>query len=128
MRVLVVEDDLANRVLLGRLLERAGHAFTSAPDGRTALERMASGTVDLLLLDLGLPDMDGLEVCRRLRRDPATASIPIILVTGRDGGGDFAQGAAVGADDSISKPYAYETLVATIDRVLRRRPPLDAVS
>jgi DNA-binding response OmpR family regulator len=129
-RVLVVEDDLANRVLLARMLERAGHASASAPDGASALRQAASGTIDLVLLDLGLPDMDGLEVCRRLRREPLTASLPIILVTGRDGREEFVEGAAAGADDWIAKPYGYTTLVATIERVMRRRmrPPGGAMN
>ena len=118
-RVLVVEDDHANRVLLARLLERAGHACSSAADGQSALAQAASGGVDLVLLDLGLPDMDGLEVCRRLRQEPLTAAIPIIVVTGRAGPDEFVEGAATGADGWIAKPYAYSTLVATIDRVLR---------
>jgi CheY-like chemotaxis protein len=120
-RVLVVEDDLANRVLLGRLLERAGHTVTSAASGRAALDVATPDAFDLLLLDLGLPDMDGLEVCRRLRSQPLTADLPIILVTGRDGADDLGIGTAGGADDWIGKPYEVTQLLTTIERVLRRR-------
>ncbi len=129
VRVLVVEDDLANRVLLGRLLERAGHTVTTAAHGRAALDLAAQDGVDLLLLDLGLPDMDGLEVCRRLRRDPRTATLPVILVSGRDGAHEAALGDAAGADGCIGKPYDVTALLAMIERVVRRpEPPADVAS
>ncbi len=123
VRVLVVEDDLANRVLLGRLLERAGHTVTTAADGGAALDLAAPDTVDVLLLDLGLPDMDGLEVCRRLRHNPRTATLPVILVTGRDGAHEAALGVAAGADGCIGKPYDLTAMLALIERVVRRREP-----
>ena len=120
-RVLVVEDDLANRVLLGRLLERGGHRVVTADDGRAALEMAGQGVADVVLLDLGLPDIDGLDVCRRLRADPATAALPVILVTGRDGAAESAEGTAAGADGTIAKPYEFGALLAMIQRVIRAR-------
>src|SRR5438093_11627311 len=81
--VLIAEDDLANQALLARLLERAGYRSFAVGDGRDALRAAMEENPDLVLLDIGLPGMSGLEVCRRLRADTRTVALPIILVTGQ---------------------------------------------
>lgn len=116
-RLLVVEDDPAIAGPLVRGLERAGFTVTHAPDGTAAL---AAGPVDLVLLDLGLPDLDGTEVCRRLR---ARGDVPIIIVSARDDEVDRVVGLELGADDYVVKPFGLRELVARIRAVLRRRGP-----
>lgn len=120
MRLLVVEDDPAIAGPLVRGLERAGFTVTHAPDGASAL---SAETPDLVLLDLGLPDMDGTEVCRRLR---ASGDVPIIIVSARDDEVDRVVGLELGADDYVVKPFGLRELVARIRAVLRRRPPTAA--
>jgi len=118
-RVLVVEDSDAIRSLLSILLERRGYEVKAASNGQTALEKAASG-IDLVLLDVGLPDMNGLEVCRRLRSNAATADLTIIMLTGRDHPGDVRDGLAAGADDFLTKPIDEAALMARIDRATLR--------
>jgi CheY-like chemotaxis protein len=98
--VLVVEDDLANRTLLERILEREGYRTTAAGDGEAALLAVGEHSPDLVLLDIGLPRMDGYEVTRRLRAHIRTLTVPIILLTGRSGLEDVVEGLDAGADDS----------------------------
>jgi putative two-component system response regulator len=120
-RVLVVEDDLANRVLLSRLLERVGYHVTTVGDGLAALDAVRADDTDVVLLDIGLPGIDGLEVCRRLRADPSTATLPIILLTGRTTLEDVVEGLDAGADDFVGKPYEMAELLARVRSVLRLR-------
>ena len=119
-RVLVVEDDLAIRSLLTRTLGGRGYQVVTADDGRAALEVAGDG-FDLMLLDVGLPVMNGLEVCRQLRARPATAQLPILMLTGRDQPGDIRDGLAAGADDFLSKPFELAQLMARVERVLLPR-------
>ena len=120
-RVLVVEDDLANRVLLTRLLERVGYAVDAVADGHAALEAVLETEADVVLLDIGLPGIDGLEVCRQLRANPATTTIPVILLTGRTTLDDVVEGLDAGADDFVGKPFETPELLARIRSVLRLR-------
>lgn len=119
--VLVVEDDPSNRALLGRLLAREGYEAIEAIDGPSALEAVALRTPDLVLLDIGLPGIDGLEVCRRLRADPATLTLPVILLTGRSSVEDVIVGLDAGADDFLTKPFNAGELLARIRSALRLR-------
>jgi DNA-binding response OmpR family regulator len=118
-RVLVVEDSDAIRSLLSILLERRGYQVQAASDGQAALDAATSG-IDLVLLDVGLPDMNGLEVCRRLRSNAATADLTIIMLTGRDHPGDVRDGLAAGADDFLTKPIDEADLLARITRATLR--------
>ncbi|HXG40143.1 MAG TPA: HD domain-containing phosphohydrolase [Candidatus Limnocylindrales bacterium] len=121
-RILVVEDDIANRVLLQRLLERDGYEVVAAvSEGHAALRVIANERPDLVLLDIGLPGLDGLEVCRRLRADRRTATLPVILLTGRTSVEDVVAGLDAGADDFLSKPYHEAELLARIRSALRLR-------
>jgi putative two-component system response regulator len=117
--VLVAEDDIANRALLARLLERAGYESVAVADGRDALRAVIEEDPDLVLLDIGLPGLNGLDVCRRLRADPRTIALPIILVTGQVASRDVVAGLDAGADDFVRKPYDEAELMARIRSVLR---------
>ena len=117
--VLIAEDDAANRALLSRLLERAGYRSIAVGDGRDAIRAAAGERPDLVLLDIGLPGMNGLDVCRRLRADPRTIALPIILVTGQTASRDVVAGLDAGADDFVRKPYDAAELMARVRSVLR---------
>jgi putative two-component system response regulator len=117
--VLVAEDDVANRALLARLLDRAGYRSVAVGDGRDALRAAIDERPDLVLLDVGLPGLNGLDVCRRLRSDPRTVALPIIRVTGRTASHDVVAGLDAGADDFVRKPYDEAELMARVRSVLR---------
>lgn len=114
VRVLLVEDDDAIAEPLAEGLEREGLEVTRVATGRAALE---SSDVDLVLLDLGLPDLDGLEVCRQLR---ARSAIPVIVITARGEEVDRVLGLELGADDYVVKPFGFRELMARIRAVSRR--------
>lgn len=118
--ILVVEDEPDLRSLLDRQLEREGYRVVTAEDGIDALEKVWSEPVDLLLLDLMLPHMDGTEVCRRLKRDERTARLPVIMLTAKQEPVDRIAGLELGADDYITKPFNLRELVLRIAAVLRR--------
>jgi putative two-component system response regulator len=117
--VLIAEDDIANQALLGRLLERAGYRSFAVGDGREALRAAIQDKPDLVLLDIGLPGLDGLDVCRRLRAEPSTVALPVILVTGQTSSRDVVAGLDAGADDFVRKPYDEAELMARVRSVLR---------
>ena len=124
-RVLVVEDESALVELLRYNLEQAGFNVSVAYDGEEALASVRDDAPDLVLLDWMLPLMPGIEVCRRLRRQTATANLPIIMLTARGEEGDRVRGLDAGADDYVAKPFSPTELVARIRAVLRRiRPAL----
>lgn len=116
--VLVVDDDEQIRNLLRLYLERGGHRVTEAADGNEALERARSEKVDLVLLDVMLPGVDGLEICRRIRE---VADTPIMLLTARSGDADKVLGLDLGADDYVVKPFSPRELMARVRAQLRRR-------
>lgn len=117
MKVLVVEDDLALSDVLSFTLRRAGFEVVTAYDGMAALEVYAAELPDLLVLDLNLPRLDGLGVCRRVR---AESEVPIIILSVRDGDEAVVRGLEMGADDYIVKPFSPTQLVARVRAVLRR--------
>lgn len=116
-RILICEDDPCLARLLGHQLRAEGYAVTEALAGREALEQVEHHRPDLVVLDLALPDMDGLDVCRRLRR---SAVMPIIIISGRGSVLDRIIGLEVGADDYLTKPFRTEELLARIEAQLRR--------
>ncbi len=117
-RVLVVDDDAALRRMLARTLGADGFGVETAPDGGAALAQIERSMPDLVVLDLAMPGVDGLAVCRRLRaRGLAT---PVLVLTARDAVADRVAGLAAGADDYLVKPFAPEELTARIGALLRR--------
>ncbi len=119
MRILVVEDETRLADLLRRGLTEEGHAVDLAADGEEALAWVDVGAYDAIVLDIMLPGVDGLEVCRQLRRQ--RARMPILLLTARDSVADRVQGLDAGADDYLVKPFAFAELTARL-RALARRP------
>ena len=115
--VLVIEDDPSMLRFIRRTLEINGLNVVVAEDGPTALKVFQSQRPDLLVLDIGIPLMDGLEVCRRIKAHDHT---PIILVTARDADEDIVKGFEVGAEDYLAKPFAGSVLVARVKALLRR--------
>ncbi|MFI8520777.1 response regulator transcription factor [Streptomyces sp. NPDC085481] len=116
-RILVVDDDPTVAEVVTGYLERAGCAVEHAPDGPAALRRAAERRPDLVVLDLMLPGLDGLEVCRRLR---AAGPVPVIMLTARGDEEDRITGLEVGADDYVTKPFSPRELVLRVESVLRR--------
>jgi DNA-binding response OmpR family regulator len=115
--ILLVDDEDAVQKLLAYPLEREGFRVLQARDGEEALQRFASEQVDLVVLDLMLPRLDGLEVCKRLR---ATSSVPIIMLTARDDELDKVLGLELGADDYITKPFSIREFRSRVRALLRR--------
>jgi DNA-binding response OmpR family regulator len=119
-RVLVVEDDPDIAQLVVHFLGKAGYAAETVSSGRDALAIMNSRPPDLLVLDLMLPQVDGLEICRIARANDATAAIPIIMLTARAEESDRIVGLELGADDYLAKPFSPNELVARVRALLRR--------
>jgi DNA-binding response OmpR family regulator len=116
-RVLVVEDEAMVAEVVERYLRRDGYEVDVAHDGNAALDAYQRLAPDLVVLDVMLPGVDGLEVCRRIRE---TAATPVILLTARDREADKVNGLALGADDYVTKPFSPRELVARVEAVLRR--------
>nr|WP_221194706.1 response regulator transcription factor [Hoyosella altamirensis] len=115
---MLAEDDEAIAAPLSRALEREGYEVRIAPNGDDALEQVLTGTWDLLLLDLGLPGMDGLEVCRQIRSNKL--DVPVLMLTARTDEVDFVVGLDAGADDYVGKPFRLAELLARVRALLRR--------
>jgi DNA-binding response OmpR family regulator len=122
-RVLVVEDETDIAQLIKHTLERSGDANVEiVGSGDAALRAIGETVPDLMILDLNLPMVDGTEVCRLVRARPATASLPIIMLTARTGEIDRVSGLDLGADDYVTKPFSLRELAARVRAVLRRKP------
>jgi DNA-binding response OmpR family regulator len=119
-RVLVVEDDLDIAGVLRRSLDKEGYEVRIAGDGEAALDEAGVFEPDAVVLDLGLPKLDGVEVCRRLRAD---GDVPILILTARDAIDARVEGLDSGADDYLVKPFERDELLARMRALLRRRPP-----
>jgi two-component system, OmpR family, response regulator MprA len=124
-RVLVIEDDAEIADVLRRFLRQEGHEVRTAADGEEALDAAPEFVPDLVILDLGLPGIDGVEVCRRLRAD---GDVPILILTARAETEDRVEGLDSGADDYLVKPFERQELLARIRALLRRRPPRGSAS
>ena len=120
-RVLVVDDTESVRSLFRKLLSSDGHDVVSAADGAAALEAVQRHRPDVVLLDVDMPTMDGLEVCRRLKADPSTRLTPVVMVTGQTDLNDRLRGIEAGADDFIVKPFNRNTLMTKVARVMNQR-------
>ena len=119
-RILIVEDDPDIAELVARYLDKAGFTTERAASGREALQMIAARPPELLVLDLMLPQVDGLEVCRLVRANEATAAIPIIMLTARTEESERIVGLELGADDYLAKPFSPNELVARVRALLRR--------
>src|SRR3982074_3720252 len=117
-RILLVEDDPRLAEMLSEYLGEAGFRVTVAPLGVTALERLAGAEYDAVVLDLMLPDMDGLDLCRQLR---TRADTPVLMLTARGDPIDLIEGLELGADDYLPKPFQPRELLARLRAILRRR-------
>jgi len=115
--ILIIEDDELITAFVQRGLKSAGYASTVAPTGAAGIELVRTGSFDVVLLDLGLPDIDGLDLLRRLRAEGL--EVPIIALTARDSGGDIVAGLDGGADDYVTKPFRFDELLARIRARLR---------
>jgi len=120
--ILLVEDDMSVQEATSLLLERAGMHVTGVADGRKALEVLADRTFDVVVLDLMLPSLDGLTVCREIRR---TSRVPIVILTARADPNDIVAGLECGADDYVTKPFNGPELLARVRAALRRATPDD---
>jgi CheY-like chemotaxis protein len=119
--ILVVDDDPSIVRLLSLNLQMEGYEVTSASNGRDALAALAAAPIDLLVCDVMMPGMTGLELTAHLRKDAATKSLPIVLLSARAQRADIRHGLAAGADEYITKPFEPAELLATIDRILAAR-------
>src|SRR4051812_3506564 len=119
-RILVFEDEKDIADLIAHYLQRAGHTVETAASGKGAVARVNASSPDLIVLDLMLPGMDGLLVCQALRADPATAAVPIIMVTARGEESERIAGLELGADDYVTKPFSPRELSARVAALLRR--------
>ena len=118
--VLVVEDETSIASFVALYLKNAGYTVKTAANGSEALSQTATGDVSLIILDLMLPDIDGIEVCRRIRK---SSDVPILMLTARDEDVDKIIGLEVGADDYLTKPFNPRELVARVKSILRRAAP-----
>src|SRR5690606_34994440 len=118
----VIEDETDILDVIEYNLAREGYRVRTYRDGEQGLLAVRRDAPDLVLLDLMLPGLDGLEVCRRLKQDPVTRAIPIVMVTAKGEESDVVLGLGVGADDYIAKPFSPKELVARVGAVLRRGP------
>ncbi|HEY1104130.1 MAG TPA: response regulator transcription factor [Burkholderiaceae bacterium] len=128
-QLLMIEDDSRLAQMVGEYLRQSGFGFTHAPDAASGLDQAAGQIPDLVILDLMLPDMDGLEVCRRLRGQPGDlARVPVLMLTAKGDPMDRIIGLEMGADDYLPKPFEPRELLARIRAILRRRgeTPLQA--
>ena len=119
-KILIVEDEEDVLELVRNNLEKDGYLTESAVTGREALKKAKSGVPDLVLLDLMLPELNGLEVCRLLKGDAETATIPVVMLTAKGTEADIVSGLEMGADDYITKPFSPRVLLARVKAVIRR--------
>ncbi len=119
-RILIVDDEMDALLPLKRSLEAEDYIVLEAYDGSEAIKKSKSEIPDLILLDIMLPGMDGYEVCNRLKKDPLTGKIPVIMLTAKDEVTDKVEGFETGADDYVTKPFNLTELKARIKSVIRR--------
>jgi two-component system OmpR family response regulator len=116
-KVLIADDEPNIREVISFALERAGFATLTARNGAEALQQFRRGAVDLLILDIGMPEMDGLEVCRQIRK---TSEVPILFLSARDEEIDRVLGLEIGGDDYVTKPFSARELIARVNVILKR--------
>lgn len=119
-RILIVDDDLHIREVIRVALKKAGMSVAEARDGKEALTRFAGERPDLIVLDIGMPEFDGLDVCREIRK---SSEVPILFLSARDEEIDRVLGLEIGGDDYVTKPFSPRELVARVNVILRRLTP-----
>jgi phosphate regulon transcriptional regulator PhoB len=119
-KILIVDDEPDILELISYNLKKEGFHITKALDGEEALQKVRAGHLDLIILDLMLPGIQGMELCRILRNNPRTAHIPIIMLTARGEESDKVRGLETGADDYMTKPFSPKELIARVKAILRR--------
>jgi len=119
-KIVVIEDEADILEVIEYNLRREGFDVIASQSGEDGLEKIEKASPDLILLDLMLPEIDGIELCRRLKSDPLTATIPVIMVTAKGEESDVVLGLGVGADDYVTKPFSPKELIARVKAVLRR--------
>lgn len=124
-KILVVDDEPDALDLIQYNLKAAGYDVVTADDGEEALKKARSTQPALVILDVMLPEVDGLEVCKLLRREPATATVPIIMLTAKAAEIDRVLGLELGADDYVTKPFSPRELILRVKSLLRRRTPAE---
>jgi putative two-component system response regulator len=117
--ILVADDEPANVTLLARQMRRLGYEVLTASNGREALEVLDNNRPDIVLLDVDMPEVNGFEVCRRIKRNPEMRLLPVILVTGRSASDDRVAGIDAGADDFVTKPFVIAELTARVRALMR---------
>jgi len=122
-KILLVEDELAIARFIGRGLQREGYSVVVANDGKTGLDMAFAELPDLIILDVMLPDIDGLSICRQLRE--AELQTPVLMLTAKDAIPDRVAGLEAGADDYLVKPFAFEELLARLKALRRRKAPIE---
>ena len=119
-RILVVDDEPDIVRVIVKIMEARGHTVATAKDGVEAIERVLAEPPDVVILDLNLPRLDGYEVCKRIKGDPATAHVPVVMMTAAYVSVDDARvGSAVGADEYVVKPFLREVLVHNVERLIK---------
>lgn len=121
-RILVVEDEESLLKLESILFTSKGYSVTGVRDGISALEEIARSRPDLVVLDVMLPGMDGFEVCRTLKEDPLTSSLPVLMLTAKKSSTDLERGRTAGADAYLTKPFKSVKVLEVIEGLLRARP------
>ena len=122
--ILVVDDSATVRKLISSKLEKSGHYVICAEDGMEALERFTEQVPDLVLLDIAMPRMDGYEVCKQIRANPAGKDLPVVMISGKDGFFDKVRGRMAGSTGYVTKPFGPETLMKALETYLLPEPQL----
>jgi DNA-binding response OmpR family regulator len=117
-RILVVEDEESLLKLESILLSSKGYNVTGVMDGKSALEEVMAHRPDLVILDIMLPEIDGFEVCRRIKENPATSAIPVVMLTAKKNSQDVARGTEVGANAYLTKPFKSAKVIEVIEELL----------
>ena len=127
-RLLVVDDNIDNRVILARLFQRRNFDVAEVDCGMRALELIAAGSFDAILLDIRMPDMSGLDVLRTIRSEHSPDSLPVIMVTGNNQNSDIVEALELGANDYVSKPVAFAVALARVKAQVERRRAVEALA
>ena len=118
-KILIVEDEVSLLKLESILLTTRGYKVSGVTDGLKALEEIKNDIPDLVLLDIMIPGIDGFEVCRRIKADPVTADLPVVMLTAKKSSADQARGVAAGADAYITKPFKSAKIIEVVEELLR---------